>query len=216
MKRDCSRRVHERCRQVKQEKLRTFLHTNTITADLLRTFTCKLLPLDAHSLHFLASLIILRINSHVRTLIMSSFHLNIGPDGVTYHGPDGWTRVGPGSWTPETIAAAANSKKNTSSADESATKNKNKQSKRYYCKPFLHIHFLLLTSDHTPRKGCYGHGYNNTHNSQQCNKRKKIADNPTHPANPIQKVYKTLELDLPATDELTSMTDVPSGSRQIG
>ncbi|KAG9681583.1 hypothetical protein KCU95_g14855, partial [Aureobasidium melanogenum] len=74
---------------------------------------------------------------------------------------------------PQLMAAAKkdNKKSITISTEDYTAKSTTEQSKKYYCS--------------------YGkHGYNNSHNTAQCRLRKKIADNPTHPANPIQKMFR--------------------------
>ncbi|KAG9513081.1 hypothetical protein KCU93_g10157, partial [Aureobasidium melanogenum] len=99
---------------------------------------------------------------------MANFTVNIGPDGVTQYGPNGWTHVGPDGVV--STSTNGSNKNNTSSTDNYTTKNKTKQSKKYYCS--------------------YGHGQNYTHNSQQCYKRKKLADNVYRPTYPTQNMLR--------------------------
>ncbi|KAG9666353.1 hypothetical protein KCU99_g9794, partial [Aureobasidium melanogenum] len=99
---------------------------------------------------------------------MANFTVNIGPDGVTQYGPNGWTHVGPDGVV--STSTNGSNKNNTSSTDNYTTKNKIKQSKKYYC--------------------AYGHGQNNTHSSQQCYKRKKLADNVYRPTYPTQNMFR--------------------------
>lgn len=133
--------------EVGHEKRRSFLHESTsTTADSLKAFTCDFHLLNATSLHRLTLLENLRTIFHFHTLVMANFTVNIGPDGVTQYGPNGWTHVGPDGVV--STSTNGSNKNNTSSTDNYTTKNKIKQSKKYYCKPILHFHFLLLTSNH--------------------------------------------------------------------
>ncbi|KAG9584852.1 hypothetical protein KCU77_g6188, partial [Aureobasidium melanogenum] len=99
---------------------------------------------------------------------MANFIINIGPDGVTQYGPNGWTHIGPDGIV--STSTNENNKNNTSFTDNYAAKNKIKQIKKYYCS--------------------YGHGQNYSHNSQQCYKRKKLADNVYRPTYPTQNMIR--------------------------
>ncbi|KAG9556600.1 hypothetical protein KCU71_g11315, partial [Aureobasidium melanogenum] len=83
-------------------------------------------------------------------------------------GPNGWTRIGPDGIV--STSTNENKRNYTSSTDNYATKNKTRQSKKYYCS--------------------YGHGQNYSHSSQQCYKRKKLADNVYRPTYSYQNMLR--------------------------
>ncbi|KAH0345209.1 hypothetical protein KCU81_g4385, partial [Aureobasidium melanogenum] len=88
---------------------------------------------------------------------------------------------------PQLMAAATtnnnNQTRNTFTFG-SDTRNTTKWSKKYYCS--------------------YGHGQNNSHNSQQCNRRKKLADNVYRPTYPTQTMLRQ-EVSRPAHEDFVAV-----------